>query len=554
MTSYTTVFGGNSVRPADQSLSAITLATDTALVWPTDGGSPATSAIIEVDPTVASKKITLPDAQNASDGETITFRNVGANSFSVVDYAGGAVATIASGNVYTVYLSDNSTAAGVWAYWQAGAGSSTVDAAALDGAGLDANAGLLRVKATTTSYSTDQSFTDGQRGSFAIWTGGSGNFTMPAAATVGNGWSMIYKNAGSGTLTILPPGLETFDGSASVALSPGEAAAIVSDGAAFSFARYASSSATSTFPYTSIDVSGTGDYTLVAGEYDRKALTFYGTLTGNRTIIIPASARDYYIENATSGAYTLTVKTASGSGCLVAQGYNAIVYCDDNGLTEHAVTDTSYALVAIANGGTGATTASSARSALDVPTLSGGNNTFSGGYIEVTRAAANADFYVNSVGGSGRRILISSATNGNFNLYDSTNSRTFFVFTPNGDAANLTPGGLIGYGTGSGGTVTQATSKSTAVTLNTGVGDVVTTADSLAAGATATFAINNSLVSGSNDVVYVHRKSGGTDGAYLVWVDKIASGVITINLKNTTASPLSEAVTIKMLVFNGATA
>lgn len=58
-----------------------------------------------------------------------------------------------------------------------------------------------------------------------------------------------------------------------------------------------------------------------------------------------------------------------------------------------------------------------------------------------------------------------------------------------GKSANLTRvvdgTGGIGYQTGSGGTVTQATSKSTAVTLNKLSGRITLNAEALAAGATA---------------------------------------------------------------------
>jgi hypothetical protein len=38
--------------------------------------------------------------------------------------------------------------------------------------------------------------------------------------------------------------------------------------------------------------------------------------------------RSYYITNSTTGAFTLTVKTAAGTGVVVTQGTRTVLYCD----------------------------------------------------------------------------------------------------------------------------------------------------------------------------------------------------------------------------------
>jgi len=57
-------------------------------------------------------------------------------------------------------------------------------------------------------------------------------------------------------------------------------------------------------------------------------LNFSGTLTANSTVILPTFEQTWVIANATSGAYTLTVKTASGGGVNIPQGGTSIVYGD----------------------------------------------------------------------------------------------------------------------------------------------------------------------------------------------------------------------------------
>lgn len=80
-------------------------------------------------------------------------------------------------------------------------------------------------------------------------------------------------------------------------------------------------------PVTSVQhVLPASDYSL--GEWHRKVLKFTGTLTANTNVIMPAFARTWILWNATSGPYTLTVKTSAGSGVTVPQGAVMPAFCD----------------------------------------------------------------------------------------------------------------------------------------------------------------------------------------------------------------------------------
>ena len=70
------------------------------------------------------------------------------------------------------------------------------------------------------------------------------------------------------------------------------------------------------------------DVTLTTDEARNAIIALSGTLTGNRNLIVPAVSKIYVIRNNTSGSYTVTVKTAAGTGVVVTQGAQAIVYCD----------------------------------------------------------------------------------------------------------------------------------------------------------------------------------------------------------------------------------
>ena len=109
----------------------------------------------------------------------------------------------------------------------------------------------------------------------------------------------------------------------------------------------------------------------------------------------------------------------------------------------------------------------------------------------------------------------------------------------------------IGYTAAAQGTVTQATSKSTGVTLNKTMGKITMNAASLAAGTSVTFTLTNSTIS-ANDVVIASISGGGTAGAYWPYVSSQATGSAVIGLWNSTGGALAEAVVINFAVIHGA--
>lgn len=75
-----------------------------------------------------------------------------------------------------------------------------------------------------------------------------------------------------------------------------------------------------------IDLAGTGDYTATNDEMRNAIIRLTGVLTGNRNFIVPLRDKIYIVHNATTGAFTITVKTSTGTGVIVEQGFKAIVY------------------------------------------------------------------------------------------------------------------------------------------------------------------------------------------------------------------------------------
>lgn len=75
-------------------------------------------------------------------------------------------------------------------------------------------------------------------------------------------------------------------------------------------------------------VAGGTDVTLTATEAANQFLDLTGTLTANINVIVPTAVRLFYIHNATTGAFTVTFKTAAGTGVLIPQGTYVHVYCN----------------------------------------------------------------------------------------------------------------------------------------------------------------------------------------------------------------------------------
>jgi len=110
----------------------------------------------------------------------------------------------------------------------------------------------------------------------------------------------------------------------------------------------------------------------------------------------------------------------------------------------------------------------------------------------------------------------------------------------------------FGYGTGAGGTATQATSKATAVTLNTRCGQITLNAAALASDTTVSFTLTNSSIA-AGDVLILNHISGGTPGSYLLNA-RSAAGSATVDVRNITAGSLSEAIVIAFAVIKATTA
>ena len=108
----------------------------------------------------------------------------------------------------------------------------------------------------------------------------------------------------------------------------------------------------------------------------------------------------------------------------------------------------------------------------------------------------------------------------------------------------------IGYTAAAQGTVTQATDKSTAVTLNKPAGRITMNNASLATATNATFTLNNSFISANDTVILTISGGQATPGSYNVFANALAAGSVSISLRNISGGSLSEAVVINFAIIH----
>ena len=140
-------------------------------------------------------------------------------------------------------------------------------------------------------------------------------------------------------------------------------------------------------------------------------------------------------------------------------------------------------------------------------------------------------------------------------------SATKFTTTGNVTAGNVLSTGAItsnsatagvGYRAGAGGTVTQDTSKSTPVTLNTITGEIVTNAATLAGGASVTFTLTNSAIA-NTDVMIINQVSATNISDYN-YFPVCNTGSANITIVNRSNQNRSDAIRLRYAVIKGANA
>ena len=326
------------------------------------GTLPPAARIIDVTPDAAGWAVTLPDATLTGAGQVILFNNLsGSDNFLVKDYAGNTLATVGFGEQWELYLAATTTAAGTWRVFRFGASTAGVQPSSLAGFGLTVTGSTLSQAAPVTTFNTTGlNVSSSNRASAFVWEGtGAGTINLPTAVGVGNNFFIFVRNEGGGDLTVEPAGTEVINGAVNLALRPGDSATVITDGVKW-YTIGLGQEAVFAFDYTSITVTG-GNYSLAGSELNRIAYKFVGTLTSDVYIIVPSTIQQYWINNQTTGAFNFFIKTLTGPATQINQGAKGIYYCDGLNMVLGSDPTTLTTPIVVSDGGTGAITASGAR-------------------------------------------------------------------------------------------------------------------------------------------------------------------------------------------------
>lgn len=182
--------------------------------------------------------------------------------------------------------------------------------------------------------------------------------------------------------------------------------------------------------------------------------------------------------------------------------------------------------------------------------------------LTVAAAALTYGFYSNIASGSGRFNFFAGGTADNA---FSGNTRFGGITAPNNTVdvtgnvfattSILTNGATngIGYSGGAGAAVTQATSRTTGVTINNVCGRITLFSTTTTAGTFASFTVTNSAVA-STDVVIVNIGSGATADRYGVLVTAVSAGSFRVQIHNIAAVGVAEAPVLNFAVIKAVSA
>ena len=164
-----------------------------------------------------------------------------------------------------------------------------------------------------------------------------------------------------------------------------------------------------------VNVAGAADVTATAANAQNLVQSLTGVLTGDISYRLPNVGSFYIINNATTGAFTLTIKTTAGgsNGVIVPQGTQLAVYSRGGN-------------VWIFDGRTGGGGAANSRTFQGALTIvSGGLTVSSGGAAITGNSAVTGALTVSTAGASGNQVT-------NYSQFAQNNANPGYISLPGG--------------------------------------------------------------------------------------------------------------------------
>ena len=391
----------------------------------------------------------------------------------------------------------------------------------------------------------------------------------------------------TGVKTLLLPDSTTISTFAKTFLDDADAAAVkstlgITDAAAISNFVPSSISFTNTSAYLSLADNAALD--VDAGDF---SLSFWARLdsSGTEPVLTKLSGTGYRLKFV-SGSLILTMQDSGGSAdftlatglndnkwhvyvVTVDRSGNAIAYVDNVAQTGVSVSGTASTLANSgqfqigsdggSNAGDGIALGNYVALHKAVLTASQASQIFFSADAAFTAVAPTlmvdlrkADKTFTDVSASGLAVTTNGTIIFNEGRITSLDGATIGATTPAAvTGTNVLATSTLGYKAGSGGTVTQETSKSTAVTLNKATGQITLNGAALAGNTNVAFTLTNSTIA-ANDILVFNHVSGGTIGAHN-FNAVASSGSAVVTVRNITSGSLTDAIVLSFAVIKAVT-
>lgn len=373
---YVSPFTGTVVTPTDVSYLALPFSSNQELFWPStvNGSQVVAARIIDCVAASAGLTIALPSADQGTLGSDILLRNLGAFAFTVTNNDGGASFTVPAGISKYVYLTDNSSNAGIWANVTFAAGTSYADAASLAGAGLTTINGKLATTQNIVNITSSPTLSSASRAATYVWNAGAGTITLPNYSTILSGWFIGLRNNGTGQLIVNPVSPSTINNQVSITFNPGDSGFIFFDSSTNDFYTVGLTAPSNvTFTASTYDVDSIIGNTLSLTSFAPIIQTYIaqsGTRTTTLAVTLPAITQIYVLVNNTNQAgYDITFQNDGSSQPPLVLSDGAVTTVLSDGLNLYPLTASTAGLFYASDGSAGS------------PSFSFNNDTTTGMYL-----------------------------------------------------------------------------------------------------------------------------------------------------------------------------